>query len=45
MKVLDEYTDKLYDQFVGEGGKQARLLLREEREKVKVEAEAALVAR
>ena len=40
--MLDEYTDKLYDQFVGEGGKQARLLLREEREKIKVEAEAML---
>jgi len=25
-KVLDEYTDKLYDQFVPEGGKQQRKL-------------------
>ena len=27
-KVLDEYTDKLYDQFVPEGGKQQRKLLK-----------------
>ena len=33
--MLDEYTDKLYDQFVPEGGKQQRKLLKEEREKIK----------
>ena len=40
-KVLDEYTDKLYDQFVPEGGKQQRKLLKEEREKIKKEEENA----
>ena len=39
--MLDEYTDKLYDQFVPEGGKQQRKLLKEEREKVKKEEENA----
>ena len=28
MQVLDEYSDKLYDQFVSEGGKQARASLK-----------------
>ena len=40
-KVLDEYTDKLYDQFVPEGGKQQRKLLKEEREKIKKDEENA----
>merc|ERR1712130_994771 len=44
-KVLDEYTDKLYDQFVPEGGKQQRKLLKEEREKIKKEEENAAQAR
>jgi len=44
-KVLDEYTDKLYDQFVGEGGKQQRLVLKGEREKIKKDLEAANQAR
>ena len=41
IKVLDEYTDKLYDQFVPEGGKQQRKLLKEEREKIKKDEENA----
>jgi len=44
-KVLDEYTDKLYDQFVGEGAKQQRKVLKDEREKIKKENEAAAAAR
>merc|ERR1712183_74687 len=40
-KVLDEYTDKVYEQFVSEGGKLARASLKEERNKIKLEAEAA----
>jgi len=44
-KVLDEYTDKLYDQFVAEGGKQQRKVLKEEREKIKKDAETANQAR
>ena len=40
-KVLDEYTDKLYDQFVPEGGKQQRKLLKGEREKIKKDEENA----
>ena len=40
-QVLDEYTDKLYDQFVPEGGKQQRKLLKEEREKIKKDEENA----
>ena len=44
-KVLDEYTDKLYDQFVGEGGKLQRITLKEERSKSKKDAEAATAAR
>ena len=39
--MLDEYTDKLYDQFVPEGGKQQRKLLKEEREKIKKDEENA----
>jgi len=38
VKVLDEYVDKVYEQFVGEGGKQQRKLLKEEREKAKKDA-------
>ena len=44
-KVLDEYTDKLYDQFVGEGGKLQRKTLQEERSKSKKDAEAAAAVR
>jgi len=44
-KILDEYADKLYDQFVSEGGKLQRNSLKEEREKIKKEAEAARAAR
>jgi len=44
-KVLDEYADKLYDQFVGEGGKLQRQTLKEERSKIKKENEAANAAR
>jgi len=44
-KVLDDYTDKVYEQFVSEGGKLARASLKEERAKVKAEAEAAAAAR
>jgi len=44
-KVLDEYADKLYDQFVSEGGKVQRNALKEERSKIKKEAEAANAAR
>jgi len=33
VKVLDEYSDKVYEQFVSEGGKQTRSLLKEERKK------------
>ena len=40
-KVLDEYTDKVYEQFVSEGGKLARASLKEERNKIKSEAETA----
>merc|ERR1711874_823746 len=40
-KVLDEYADKVYEQFVSEGGKLARASLKEDRAKVKREAEAA----
>jgi len=38
-KVLDEYSDKVYEQFVSEGGKQARAVLKEDRAKLKAEAE------
>jgi len=44
-KVLDDYTDKLYEQFVSEGGKLQRQALKDEREKIKKEAEAANQAR
>jgi len=44
-KVLDEYADKLYDQFVGEGGKLQRQTLKEERSKIKKENEAANAAK
>jgi len=44
-KVLDEYTDKVYEQFVSEGGKLARASLKEERSKIKREAEAAAAQR
>merc|ERR1712096_552188 len=44
-KVLDEYTDKLYDQFVGEGGKLQRKTLKEERSISKKDAEAATAVR
>jgi len=44
-KVLDEYVDKVYDQFVGEGGKVQRQSLKDERNKIKQENEAANAAR
>merc|ERR1712142_991089 len=44
-KVLDEYVDKVYDQFVGEGGKVQRQSLKDERNKIKKENEAANAAR
>ena len=44
-KVLDEYADKLYDQFVGEGGKLQRKTLKEERSISKKDAEAAAAIR
>jgi len=44
-KVLDEYADKLYDQFVGEGGKLQRQTLKEERSKIKKDNEAANAAK
>jgi len=44
-KVLDEYVDKVYDQFVGEGGKIQRQTLKEERSKIKKDNEAANAAR
>merc|ERR550519_54109 len=44
-KILDEYADKLYDQFVGEAGKLQRKSLKEERSKNKKDAEAAIAAR
>jgi len=39
VKVLDEYADKVYEQFVSTGGKQARTSLKDERSKMKTEAE------
>jgi len=44
-KVLDEYVDKVYDQFVGEGGKIQRQTLKEERSKIKKDNEAANAAK
>jgi len=44
-KVLDEYADKLYEQFVSEGGKMQRASLKEERMKIKKDAETAAAAR
>jgi len=44
-KVLDEYADKMYEQFVSEGGKLARASLKEERMKIKKDAEEAAAAR
>jgi hypothetical protein len=40
VKVLDEYVDKVYDQFVSDAGKHQRTQLKEEREKAKTEAVA-----
>jgi len=39
VKVLDEYSDKVYEQFVPEGVKQSRATLKEERYKLQKEAE------
>ena len=36
---MDEYADKVYEQFVGEGARQTRNVLKEERTKLKAEAE------
>ena len=43
--MLDEYADKLFEQFVSEGGKTARAVVKEERLKIRQEAEAAAAAR
>jgi len=44
-KVLDEYSDKVYEQFVSEGGKKARASLKEERAKLKEQQEKQAKAR
>merc|ERR1712029_974658 len=44
-KVLDAYADHMYEQFVSEGGKLARASLKEERMKIKKDAEEAAAAR
>ena len=35
MQVLDDYVDKVYDQFVSEAGRQQRNSLKEDRKKAK----------
>lgn len=45
VKVLDEYADKMYEQFVSEGGRAARTSLQEERLKLRKEAEREAGAR
>merc|ERR1719348_2178680 len=44
-KVVDEYTDKMYEQFVGEGGRVARQSLKEERLKIRKDEEREKEAR
>ena len=43
--MLDEYADKMYEQFVSEGGRAARTSLQEERLKLRKEAEREAGAR
>ena len=40
-KVMDEYTDKLYEQFISDGGQAARQSLKDERLRLRQEEEAA----
>lgn len=44
-KVMDEYVDKVYEQFISEGGRIQRNILKEERAKIKADAAAAATAR
>jgi len=44
-KVLDDYVDKMFDQFVSAGGRQQRQALKEERLKLKKDLEATTQAR
>jgi hypothetical protein len=38
---MDEYVDKVYEQFISEGGRAQRTVLKEERAKLKAESAAA----
>ncbi len=38
---MDEYVDKVYEQFISEGGRAQRTVLKEERAKLKAESVAA----
>ena len=38
IKVLDEYSDKIFEQFVLEGAKKSRATLKEERAKLKAKS-------
>ena len=40
-QVMDEYVDKVYEQFISEGGRAQRTVLKEERAKLKAESAAA----
>ena len=40
-KMMDEYTDKLYEQFISDGGQAARQSLKDERLRLRQEEEAA----
>ena len=40
-KMMDEYTDKLYEQFISDGGRAARQSLKDERLRLRQEEEAA----
>ena len=44
-KVLDDYVDQVYDQFVGEGGKIHRQSLKKKRSKIKRDIEAVSAIR
>jgi hypothetical protein len=41
VQVMDEYVDKVYEQFISEGGRAQRTVLKEERAKLKAESAAA----
>ncbi len=41
LQVMDEYVDKVYEQFISEGGRAQRTVLKEERAKLKAESAAA----